>query len=175
MFLMSFGASFFSICVFLKKGVGVSLDPYQSALGFWNSLVWNFQFDKLDFFFLVWTACVACKNPVQTWKKIQFRVSLEFLWGFFGVCFGVPVSHLLKHLSSFHIHVLTSNLMMTFPYSILFNSSFSFFDSILFPRYIFLTTNWICKAATFFLSQVVLPRKIYSHFLAHHLEIFHAA
>jgi hypothetical protein len=28
--------------------------PYLSALDFWHSLVWNFQFDALDIF-LVWT------------------------------------------------------------------------------------------------------------------------
>ena len=35
-------------------------------------LVWNFEFDEVDFFpSLNWifTACVACKNPVQTRKK----------------------------------------------------------------------------------------------------------
>ena len=42
---------------------------------FWHSLIWNFEFDELDFFpSLNWifTACVACKNPVQTLKKIRF-------------------------------------------------------------------------------------------------------
>ena len=38
--------------------------PYLSALDFWNSLVWNFEFDELIF-----TASVACKNPAQTSKK----------------------------------------------------------------------------------------------------------
>ena len=48
---------------------------YLSALDFWHSPVWNFKFDELDFFpILNWmfTACVTCKNPVQTRKRIQF-------------------------------------------------------------------------------------------------------
>ena len=48
------------------------LTPYLSALDFWHSIVWNFEFDELDFFpslNCIFTACVACKNPVQTRKK----------------------------------------------------------------------------------------------------------
>ena len=44
-----------------------SQSSYLSALDFWHSPVWNFKFDELDFFpSLNWifTACVACKNPV---------------------------------------------------------------------------------------------------------------
>ena len=55
------------------------ITPYLSALDFGHSVIWNFQFDKLIFFpslNLIFTACVACKNPVQTWKKIQF-IKLE--------------------------------------------------------------------------------------------------
>ena len=48
------------------------LTPYLSALDFWHSIVWNFEFDELDFFpslNCIFIACVACKNPVQTRKK----------------------------------------------------------------------------------------------------------
>ena len=57
----------------------VTLSSDLSALDFWHSLVWNFEFDELDFFpSLNWifTACVVYKNPVQTRKKIQF-IKLE--------------------------------------------------------------------------------------------------
>ena len=51
------------------------LSPYLSALDFLNFPVWNFKFVELDFFpslNWIYTACVTCKNPVQTKKKIQF-------------------------------------------------------------------------------------------------------
>ena len=48
---------------------------YLSALDFWRSPVWNFEFDELDFFpSLNWifAGYTGSKNPVQTRKKIQF-------------------------------------------------------------------------------------------------------
>ena len=44
-------------------------------------LVWNFEFDEVDFFpSLNWifTACVACKNSVQTRKKNQVHQTWNF-------------------------------------------------------------------------------------------------
>ena len=57
----------------------LSQSPYLSALDFWQSLVWNSEFDELNSFpnlNWIFTACVVCKNPVQTKRKIQF-IKLE--------------------------------------------------------------------------------------------------
>ena len=59
----------------------VFITLYLSALDFWYSLAWNFEFDELDFFpCLNWifTACVACKNPVQTRKKNHVHQTWNF-------------------------------------------------------------------------------------------------
>ena len=55
------------------------LSSYLSALDFWHSLAWNFEFDELDFFYTlnwIFAAWVACKNSVQTRNLIfQTRTS----------------------------------------------------------------------------------------------------
>ena len=60
----------------LQLGSGSSL---LSALDFWHSLAWNFEFDELDFFYTlnwIFAAWVACKNSVQTRNLIfQTRTS----------------------------------------------------------------------------------------------------
>ena len=52
--------------------------PYLSALDFWHSLVWHFEFDELNFFpSLNWifTACVACncKNHVHQTRYFKLE------------------------------------------------------------------------------------------------------
>ena len=44
------------------------LSPYLSALDLWHSLVWNIEFDELEFF-LVWTGFLKTTQAV----KIQFK------------------------------------------------------------------------------------------------------
>ena len=44
------------------------LSPYLSALDLWHSLVWNIEFDELEFF-LVWTGFLKATQAV----KIQFK------------------------------------------------------------------------------------------------------
>ena len=54
--------------------------PYLSALYFWHSLVWNFQFDKLNFFpslNLIFTA-FSLQKTSSNLEKIQF-IKLESL------------------------------------------------------------------------------------------------
>ena len=65
--------------------------PYLSPLDFSNSPVWNIQFDELDFFpsfNWIFTACVACKNPDQTWnfklENVKNQVQIENALGSIG-------------------------------------------------------------------------------------------
>ena len=54
--------------------VNTALSPYISALEFFNSPVWNIQFDELDFFpSLNWIflPAVACK--IQVWNRIKIQ------------------------------------------------------------------------------------------------------
>ena len=47
-----------------------SQSPYLSALDFWNSPVWNIEFDELDFF-LVWTGFFFLKINTNEKKMLQ--------------------------------------------------------------------------------------------------------
>ena len=48
--------------------------PYLSAFDFWNSQVWNIEFDELDFFpsfNWIFLPSVACK--IQVWNKLTIK------------------------------------------------------------------------------------------------------
>ena len=53
--------------------------PYLSELNFWNLLFMNLIFE-LDFLLisnLIFTACVACKNPVRNRQKIKLKNQVQ--------------------------------------------------------------------------------------------------
>ena len=54
--------------------------PLLICTRIWKFLVWKIKYDEIDFLSklnLIFTACVACKNLVQTRQKISF-VELDF-------------------------------------------------------------------------------------------------